>query len=155
MNEYALLYRSTATRALLAADLNDIAATATTRNAQLGVTGLLLHGSLAILPDIPGGFMQWLEGPETAVLDLFRSIEADPRHTDVETVAEGPIGTLVGQDERLFPGWSMRLVSLAELPIGLRGFLDTVDRQGLASVPVGGQAGAPDERVVRGAATHT
>ncbi len=130
---HALLYRSLAQTGLLADDLNAVIATAQDRNRQLDVTGLLLHGRLETLPSAPGEFVQWIEGPETNVEALFADIETDPRHHDVEILARGPIETLTDRAHtsvhvdleggRLFQGWSMGLVRLAELPATLDGFL--------------------------------
>lgn len=129
---HALLYRSRATPGLLASDLNDIIDTAQTRNRQLGVTGLLLHGRMEAIPSVAGEFVQWLEGPEDAVEALFADIEGDRRHFEVEVLGRGPAESLasavregVRLDEagRLFPSWSLGLVQLSELPATLPGFL--------------------------------
>ena len=132
-NMYALLYRSRARAGLLAEDLNDIIGTANARNRQLGVTGLLLHGRMEVLPSAPGEFVQWIEGPEENVEALFSEIETDPRHTDVEVLGRGTVADLTDRartsaqvrlaDGRLFPTWSMGLVRLAELPATFDGFL--------------------------------
>lgn len=131
---HALLYRSRARAGLLASDLNDIIETARTRNRQLAVTGLLLHGRMEALPGVAGEFVQWVEGPEESVESLFALIENDPRHTEVEVLARGSSASLCGRartvpvdtDGRLFPSWSMGLVRLSELPATLSGFLGFV-----------------------------
>ena len=128
MDPYALLYRSTARESLLARDLNDILETARVENPRRGITGLLLHGSLAVLPNAPGGFIQWMEGSEAAVTALFERIAKDPRHVHVTLVAQGPVAELTGRPGPLFGAWSMGFVSLAELPVGLIGFLDEAKR---------------------------
>lgn len=128
---YALLYRSRARPGLLASGLNDIIDTARTRNRQLDITGLLLHGRMDALPSVPGEFVQWIEGPEESVVTLFDAIERDPRHTDIEVLGRGPSAelrdrssaTLGDGSGRLFPSWSMGLVRLSELPATLSGFL--------------------------------
>jgi hypothetical protein len=67
-------------------------------NLENGITGLLVLGD--------GVFFQWLEGPRAPLLALLDRLIADPRHHDL---------TLLSQDEevreRLFPDWSMELVS--------------------------------------------
>lgn len=126
---YALLYRSRARPGLTASDLNEIIATALRRNAELGVTGLLLYGRLEILATAPGEFVQWIEGDEDAVTSLYEIIESDRRHLDVEVLARGSIREITNamgaesSGERLFPAWSMGLVRLAELPATASGFL--------------------------------
>ena len=130
---YALLYTSRARTSLLADDLNQIIEVAQAHNRSLDVTGLLLHGRMEAIPSVPGGFVQWIEGPQDAVEALFADIEDDPRHTDVEVIAQGEIADLereahgvpkrTSYDGRLFPAWSMGLVQLAELPATLDGFL--------------------------------
>lgn len=128
---HALLYRSRARSGLLARDLNDIVATAQERNRQLDVTGLLLHGRFQAIPSAPGEFVQWIEGPEDHVEQLFAEIEEDGRHADVDVLARGPVDDLTSRSHttvdttsgRLFPTWSMGLVRLAELPATLDGFL--------------------------------
>ena len=121
---HSLLYRSTSRPGLLASDLNAIVDEATSRNASLGVTGLLLHGQLETVASAPGEFVQWLEGPEDAVESLYASIARDPRHADLEVLGRGPLTSgLEDGDGRLFPRWSMGLVRMSELPATLDGFL--------------------------------
>ena len=121
---HALLYRSRARAGLLAPDLNDIVATARVRNRQLGVTGLLLYGELEVVPGAPGEFVQWLEGPERAVEDLYDVVQDDPRHSEVEVLGRGPLVELAAPSAgRLFEDWDMGLVRLSELPATLDGFL--------------------------------
>ena len=124
---HALLYRSSARPGLLASDLNDVIATAEARNPRLGVTGLLLYGELEVVPGAPGEFVQWIEGPERAVEDLFEVVSADPRHGRVEVLGRGPVSSLAapapGAGGRLFPTWSMGMVRLAALPATLDGFV--------------------------------
>ena len=120
---YGLLYRSRATRGLLAADLSDILTSAVEHNEARDVTGLLVYGEMAMLPGIPGLFVQWLEGAEADVREVYGRIQDDPRHTDIELVAEGPQGDLTGENTRLFPAWGMALRRLADVPATLPGFL--------------------------------
>ncbi len=64
-------------------------------NRKLDLTGLLLYEN--------GLFLQVLEGPPNALWRLYKVIEADPSHTEVEKVAERPIR------EREFGLWRMGL----------------------------------------------
>ena len=137
----AILYRSTASQHLSAGDLLSLTRDAKAANAKRRLTGLLLHGQMTYLPGVPGGFVQWIEGEEATVQDLYATIQKDNRHTSVETLAEGTVRSLAGT-HRLFPFWSMQMASLAELPATLSGFLrfvtDTQSRWGTPgqSVPL-------------------
>jgi Sensors of blue-light using FAD len=95
---YNLVYCSRAATGVDDAELQRIVATARRRNAQLGITGLLVFGS--------GIFFQWLEGPREQVTALMARLHADARHQNiVELSAEEDV------DGRLFPDWAMELVS--------------------------------------------
>jgi methanogenic corrinoid protein MtbC1 len=67
------------------------------RNRAMGVTGMLVHEN--------GRFLQWLEGPSDSVEALWRSIQKDERHGEIEVLGEGvsPV--------RLFSEWDMRFLS--------------------------------------------
>ena len=121
---YALLYQSNATRTFDSGGLDDILRTALVRNEQLQVTGLLLYGTVPSLPTLPGVFVQWLEGRREDVHALYEAIRSDPRHTEVETLAEGPASEMARADARLFPGWAMSVRRMADVPATLAGFLD-------------------------------
>lgn len=121
---YALLYQSTAVRRFDSDGLDAILQTAIARNEALNVTGLLLYGHVPRLPQVPGVFVQWLEGRRNDVLALYETIRADPRHTDVETLAEGPAAEMAAADARLFPDWAMAVRRMADVPATLAGFLD-------------------------------
>ena len=88
------LYRSTASRALPAAELREILAVARERNRSLGVTGCLHHED--------GLFFQWLEGAPAAIEQVLSSIRRDDRHRAMVVLAEGVLPT------RLFDQWQMR-----------------------------------------------
>jgi hypothetical protein len=70
------------------------------RNAHESITGLLVYDR--------GEFLQWLEGPEDALLRVWASILRDPRHTDIERLETPP------RRDRLFPDWRMQLGRVAE-----------------------------------------
>lgn len=80
------------------ADVRAIVEAAQRRNAELGVTGILLaFGEV---------FMQVLEGPTDAVRGLFGRIVIDPRHRDLVLIRNQRV------DRPIFAGWSMRLLEL-------------------------------------------
>ncbi len=60
------------------------------------ITGVLVYRQ--------GFFMQYLEGHETSVLDLFRKLRGNEHHYNVRVLSRGLI------DKRLFPNWTMRIV---------------------------------------------
>ncbi len=94
-------YRSTAARPLGHPALRDLLEQARDRNAVENITGLLVYHE--------GCFVQWLEGPASGIERVWRSIQADWRHTDVEALPTP------WTPHRLFPQWHMRLAS-SELP---------------------------------------
>jgi hypothetical protein len=62
-----------------------------------GVTGILFYRR--------GFFMQYLEGPEQVVLDLFRELRGTNRHHNVRVLSRGPL------ESRLFTDWTVRWVN--------------------------------------------
>ena len=97
-----LVYVSSAKALLTEQELLELLRHSRQNNAELGVTGLLLH--------IGGNFMQALEGPDEAVEALYDRIGADPRHHQVRTILRVPC------TQRLFPDWSMDFQEVATLP---------------------------------------
>lgn len=89
-----LAYISSASPDLLEDDIVALAQKAADFNATHEITGLLLYNGL--------NFLQFLEGQEAAVTDLFAAIVLDPRHAGVVKILQEPIS------ERAFPGWGMR-----------------------------------------------
>lgn len=81
------------------ADVDAIAAAAAEKNAQLGITGVLVAGG--------GFFLQILEGPAEEVDGVFRAICGDDRHQEVLL-----LGSQDGVPGRLFPDWAMERVYL-------------------------------------------
>lgn len=90
---YHIVYLSASSHLLSDEDLRAILTTSRANNRERGVTGMLLYSE--------GGFIQALEGPKNEVIDLYRIIGHDPRHGQLTTLLEGPIG------ERNFPHWTM------------------------------------------------
>ena len=74
--------------------LNGILSDARRCNARDDITGALICRA-----DV---YLQLLEGPDAAVEAAFARIREDDRHLDVELLSRAP------EEERLFPGWSMR-----------------------------------------------
>ncbi len=122
---YTLLYHSRAVRPLDERDLLLLLMSSMRHNTRIGVTGLLLYGPPAPLPEpdestppptavVPfegnGAFVQWLEGPESTVRATYDRIARDDRHTDLELLHTAP------SDERLFPYWAMSLETTQALP---------------------------------------
>ena len=74
--------------------LNGILMQARRNNARDGLTGaLIVRGDL---------YLQFLEGPEPAVMSTFERIARDNRHLAVKQLARTPAAA------RLFPEWTMR-----------------------------------------------
>ena len=93
-------------------ELNALLAEARTKNAALGITGMLLFRD--------GAFFQVLEGNREAVEAVYVRIEQDKRHSRVTKVILEPI------EERAFAEWTMGYSAvsskeLAEIP-GLNDF---------------------------------
>ncbi|MFD1145292.1 BLUF domain-containing protein, partial [Larkinella insperata] len=91
--DFCITYFSTAVEATTEADILDIVAFSRTKNARLGITGVLLY--------VNGSIVQVLEGQQQSVEQLYESIRKDPRHTAVKTVIHQPIA------QRLFGHWFM------------------------------------------------
>jgi hypothetical protein len=93
-----LIYSSAATIPLSEEELQSLLTKASARNKQLGITGVLLYHD--------GEFMQLLEGDADVIHDLYKTIEQDPRHTNVLKLADKAI------EFRSFPDWSMAFKTL-------------------------------------------
>jgi hypothetical protein len=102
---YHLVYVSTGAKEFSDEDLDSLLSQSREKNARLDITGLLLYSR--------GTFMQILEGPKQAVLDVLEKIKADPRHRGMIVLIQKE------QVSREFDGWSMgfkRLDTDAEPP---------------------------------------
>lgn len=82
-------------------DIDALVEQAGQRNAEHGITGMLVTtGHL---------FFQIIEGPSESIDSLFHNISNDRRHTDVLILAvEDNVPT------RIFPDWSMKKMSLGD-----------------------------------------
>ncbi len=76
-----LIYVSSEVAPFSAVELRDLLAKSRSKNAQLGITGMLLYRR--------GKFMQILEGEEDAVQTLYRKITHDPRHRRIVILFQG------------------------------------------------------------------
>lgn len=63
------------------------------KNKKLAITGLLLL--------IQGKFIQYIEGPEEEIENVYKKIKSDPRHNQLILLDSGDI------DDRQFKDWSM------------------------------------------------
>jgi hypothetical protein len=88
-----LLYVSNTAQPVSVGDLDDILTASRRNNAQLGITGLLLF--------IDDGFLQVLEGEESAVREVYARVASDPRHGNATVMLDREIPA------RAFPEWSM------------------------------------------------
>ena len=77
-------------------EMLELARSCLMRNPALGITGALYFDGVQ--------FYQVLEGSETAITDLYTTIRADPRHSAVQTLWDGPI------TQRRFGAWAMKFV---------------------------------------------
>ena len=80
----------------LAQSITSILSTSRANNSKVGVTGALMFNA--------GCFAQVLEGPQSAVEEVFERIQQDERHGDVSLLAFEPVQV------RAFEAWSMGFV---------------------------------------------
>lgn len=127
---FHLLYVSAAREPFGKAQLIELLEKARSKNARLGITGMLLYKG--------GDFMQLLEGDEASVRALFDTIRRDPRHQHCLVVFEEAVG------ERLFADWAMGFRGLDDAEVrSLPGFSEFMSRYGeLAGLR--GLRGRPD-----------
>jgi hypothetical protein len=89
----AIVYVSAARQLLAPADVERLLTRARHANARDGITGVLLHND--------GNFMQYLEGPQEALLQAYQRIQQDRSHTGfIELLRFSPT-------ERAFPNWAL------------------------------------------------
>lgn len=90
---FTTVYVSRSITQLGADELSALLTECRTKNRKRGLTGMLLYRD--------GQFIQALEGPEYMVHATMDRIHKDPRHVEVEILAEEQV------KGRQFPGWSM------------------------------------------------
>ncbi|QTN38304.1 BLUF domain-containing protein [Cryomorphaceae bacterium] len=81
-------------------ELKELSSSSEQRNKDRGITGFMSYKN--------GIFVQFLQGPDSAVDQLFNTINKDERHS-VKKSLELPF------DEELFPAWGMRYYGHAQL----------------------------------------
>lgn len=90
----SLLYASTAASAVDSVDVFEIIEASSRRNPARDVTGFLLFDGRE--------FLQYVEGPQSALDELLETLGKDDRHHSVRVLHRGE------GDVRLFPKWAMR-----------------------------------------------
>ena len=107
----SLIYASTATKLFTQEELIELLEGSQKNNIKTGITGMLLYRG--------GNFIQVIEGDSDAVLELYETIENDPRHKDVTLLSKDPI------KNRQFPSWSMGFKNIDQMTVAeLEGFTD-------------------------------
>lgn len=110
-----LIYASSAKNMMTSDELVELLKKAREKNERLDITGMLLYRG--------GNFLQVLEGDESAVLDLYETIKADPRHHKVLTIGKKTV------KERLFNEWEMAFIDLDTVePDTIPGYSDFLSR---------------------------
>lgn len=96
-----LVYVSSAAVEFSADDLRELLAKARVKNAERGITGMLLYHD--------GNFIQAIEGEADAVQALHAEIQRDGRHRGMIVLSQMPI------ERRQFDGWAMGFVDTRAL----------------------------------------
>ncbi len=118
---FHLVYVSSAVVLMSLDELKQILAQARSKNARLGVTGLLLYHD--------GSCMQLLEGSEPVVRGLYAHIAGDRRHRGCQTLLQERV------TERLFPHWSMGFRNLSSPEVrSLPGYSEFLNVSALGEV---------------------
>jgi hypothetical protein len=111
----SLVYTSVSARRMSDDDLKAILEVSRRNNARRHITGMLLFKD--------GHFIQALEGEESAVLPLYDTIAADPRHQNVYRMYSRRV------TERSFGTWEMGFNKLDSIkPSDLPGYTDFLTR---------------------------
>lgn len=95
---YQLAYVSDAVGEMTVEDLLALLQTARRKNAERGITGILIYQN--------GHFAQVLEGDKNKVAELYKKIAADERHTNVN------LALMHDVPSREFGNWSMAFASI-------------------------------------------
>jgi hypothetical protein len=114
LSMYRLIYKSVACAPLSETDLKKLLMGSRLRNAEAGLTGMLIYDR--------GTFLQMLEGDMAPVFKTFARIERDPRHKDICVLLRDP-----DVAERAFGDWSMGYAGGSIAAAILKGFVDLSD----------------------------
>ena len=106
------VYLSDAKFGLTGDDIEDILRSARTRNAEDGLTGLLIY--------CDGNFIQALEGAPDDIDEVMARITNDSRHENISTVSD------VAISERTFASWDMAFVEASSHDIRQRSGIEGV-----------------------------
>ena len=98
---FRLVYVSIATLPLEVGELKAIERVAIRNNAELGVTGLLTY--------CDSKFMQFLEGEQADVEEIFAKIVEDRRHHSIDVMRQGII------PKRQFKDWQMKYADIHDI----------------------------------------
>jgi Sensors of blue-light using FAD len=130
---FTTAYTSEMVRPMSDAELVDLLVDSRARNADHGVTGLLLYRS--------GRVLQMLEGDQDVVRTLYDRIRRDVRHQHVTNVWTSSAA------ERRFPSWTMGFEDLEQHDRGVSAYgrLTSGDELGAFS-PLAGSASTPEQQ---------
>jgi hypothetical protein len=73
--------------------IDELVAQSRSWNHSVGITGALVFTER--------NFVQFIEGPENAIIELFANIQQDRRHSRINVIED------IGTDQRHFEGWSL------------------------------------------------
>lgn len=111
---YRLVYKSFESVPFSQAELKLLLVNSRLRNAEVGVTGMLIYDH--------GTFLQMLEGDMAAVFRTFGRIERDSRHRDISVLLRESNAA-----ERAFGDWSMGYADGSTAATILKGFVNLPD----------------------------
>lgn len=117
---HRLVYRSRADGVLPEVALENIFRASVPNNARMNITGALGYSEQT--------YIQLLEGPSSSLDVLVGTLQADPRHRDMEILLREPAA------RRLLSGWSMARINLTRLAPRVQTLLRTDDGLGLIAL---------------------
>jgi hypothetical protein len=94
---HQIIYLSSCVKYLNVEEIGSLLSKCRKNNLEKDITGALLY--------IEGDFLQVIEGPEVALLELFESIKKDKRHKGIITIVNTKVS------KRNFPKWNMGFCS--------------------------------------------
>ncbi|UAB76800.1 BLUF domain-containing protein [Erythrobacter sp. SCSIO 43205] len=102
---FQVIYTSEASDSLGAGDVFKIIETSARNNAPAGLTGFLIYAN--------NRFLQVIEGPQTTIERLMRTLGNDPRHHSIKVMHRAAIA------KRSFPKWSMKRIAVTDAHDGI------------------------------------